>query len=192
QKFVGNLYGEGLGVRLRIVKGYFIVEVSEIAAPEALQRAQRLAVRMAHCIERCLIVEAARLDNQGVALPVRDRVTVERWQVELFRKLAAVAIGLPVEIAGFVYNHRQLRGLNDLDRFGQQVGERKSKTETGRGSICQQRPCRVSAHPYDGVGTTWHIFGSEVEQNVAAISVLRADLHSRRVDLDRLIYDAAI
>ena len=96
-----NLDGERPGVHLRIVKRYFVIEVSKVAAPEPFQSAQRLAVGMAHGIERRLVIETCRLHNQGVALPVRGRVTIERGKVDLFRKLAAVSVNLPVEVAGF-------------------------------------------------------------------------------------------
>src|SRR5580698_2111359 len=97
-----------------------------------------------------------------------------------------------MEVTGFVKNHSQSWSLNDLDRLGEQAGERKPKTEARRTSIGQKRPCRVSTHSFEGLRTHRRFFGFEVEEDIAAVSMLRTDLHSGCVDLDRLIDDAAI
>src|ERR1700687_1981539 len=192
QKFVRNLYREGLGVHLRIVKSYLVIQVSEIAAPEALHDAEGFAMGVAHGIERSLVIETGRFDDQGVALPVPRRVTIERRKVDLFRKLAAVSVDLPVEVAGLVHNHCQPRGLTDLDRLGEEATERKPKYETRGARIAQGRTSWVPAHPFDGLRTHRRFFGFKIEEDVAAIFMLRADLHSRHTHLNRLIDDTAI
>src|SRR5579859_5446156 len=57
QKLVRDLHTKGLGVHLRVFKANFVIQVSEVAAPEPLQDAECVAVRVAHAIEPGLIIE---------------------------------------------------------------------------------------------------------------------------------------
>ena len=152
-------------------KGYLVIQVAEIAAPEALHDAEGFAMWEAHGIERGLVIETGRFDDQGVALPVSGRIAVERRKVDLFRKPAAVSVNLPVEVAGFVHNHGQPRGLNDLDRLGDEATERKSKYETRGARIAQGRASWVTSHSFEGLRTHRRFFGFEIEKDVAAVFI---------------------
>src|SRR5579871_162993 len=77
QKVVRDLYAKGLGVHLRVVEGNLILQISKVHAPEALYHAQRLAMRVAHAVERSLVVEAGGLHYKGsVRLPMTRGVSV--------------------------------------------------------------------------------------------------------------------
>ena len=97
-----------------------------------------------------------------------------------------------MEVTSFIQNHRHFWSLNDLDRLGEQAGERKPKTEPRRTSSALERPCGGSTRSFVGFRTHRRFLGFEVEEDIAAVSMLRTDLHSGCVDLDRVIDDAAV
>ena len=66
---VGDLEAEGARVHLRIVDRDFLVEASEIAAPEPFGQAQRVAVGMTDAVEPALVVEAHRAFTIGLRGP---------------------------------------------------------------------------------------------------------------------------
>src|ERR1700757_5026733 len=66
QQIVGHVDGKRLGVRLRIVEGHFPIQVSEVAAAEALGDAQRFAMQVARSIENRFIIEAGGLHHEDV------------------------------------------------------------------------------------------------------------------------------
>src|SRR5665213_3255247 len=75
-----ELHGQapGLGVGFGIVDRELDLHMAEVAAAEALDGAQRVAMRMAGVIEPTKIVEALGLDCQNVAVPAAHGVSEPR------------------------------------------------------------------------------------------------------------------
>src|SRR6478672_11526012 len=100
-----DLDGEGLGERLRIVKGHFDIQVSKVAAVKALDNAQRFAMRVAHCVEQGFIVKAGGFDYQSVVVPMSCGVAQVGWQVKFLGKRTAVGEYLAMQVVDFVQDH---------------------------------------------------------------------------------------
>src|SRR5665213_3079647 len=96
QQIMGDFDGKRFGIHRWIVEGHFDIQVSEVAAVEALGYAQRFAVRVAHQIQTGFIVEAGGFDNEYIALPMADGVTQVGGKVEFLGQRAAIGIDLAV------------------------------------------------------------------------------------------------
>jgi hypothetical protein len=81
-------------IRLRVVDGDLHGHVPNVAAPEAFDGMQSIGMGMAIVIQPAFIVEAARLDDQRIALPSANRVTEPRG-LRIFGKQAAIRKDLP-------------------------------------------------------------------------------------------------
>src|SRR6187402_2093579 len=68
-----------LRVRLRIVDGDADVHVTEVLATELRRHMERLCGRLSQLVEPHAAVEPTALDDQGVAIPLRSRVSMPRW-----------------------------------------------------------------------------------------------------------------
>ena len=78
------------------------------------------AARMPHGVDRRAVVESARLDDEGVALPAADGISEIGRKFEGGGKFASIRENLAVEAVDFVQNHRLFGRLNDFERFGKQ------------------------------------------------------------------------
>src|ERR1700758_5361251 len=67
---------ERLRVIARIDDRHLVLESSQVLPRVALDSVQLLSVRMAAKIEPEFVVEPNRIHDQGIAVPVRDRVPV--------------------------------------------------------------------------------------------------------------------
>src|SRR5215467_2119028 len=114
---------ERLGVKLRIVKRHFHIQVTDVAALEPLHDTQLVAVRMPGQVESRLVVEAAGFDDERVTFPAPDRVAEECRQIVFPRQRASIAVDLTVHAANLVQHEGEPRRLYDLDRFGQKAGD---------------------------------------------------------------------
>jgi len=63
---------------------------------------QRFAVRMSDDIEPGLVVEASRLDDEGVAVPSSDGIAQEGRELEFLRKRSAVAVDLSMQVTRLI------------------------------------------------------------------------------------------
>src|SRR5579864_8058404 len=100
-KLVRDLDGKRLGVHLGIVKGHFDIQMSEVAAAEALGDAQGFAMAMAHHVENGSVVEACCFRDQRVTHPMSGGIAVESRKIKLLGKHAAVREALAMQVAGF-------------------------------------------------------------------------------------------
>jgi hypothetical protein len=65
-------------------------EMTVVATTETLDHAQLIAVLVSHGVEWPLVVEAGRLDDEGVGLPMPDGITEERGEVEFHGGVSSV------------------------------------------------------------------------------------------------------
>src|SRR2546422_8804435 len=107
--------GPGLGIGLGIVNRDPDLQGSNITAPEALGEMQSVAMRVTAIIKPGFIGEADRVDNQGVALPLADRVS-EPGGNAIVGKATAVGEDLAI-VNRFVVEDQDDSGrLDDLPR----------------------------------------------------------------------------
>src|SRR5581483_8663317 len=69
-----NLHRPGLRVSLWVIERKLHIQMPEIRTAEPLGDAKRLRVRMARIVEPTLVVEANRLGNEGITVPMADRI----------------------------------------------------------------------------------------------------------------------
>src|SRR5438552_11916892 len=70
KKIVRNFDGKGLREHLRVVEGHLDIQVSEVAAMEALRDVQGFTMGRADRVEHGFIIEARGFNHKDVALPV--------------------------------------------------------------------------------------------------------------------------
>src|ERR1041385_5258587 len=75
QKVMRDFDGKRFRVHLRIIKGHFYVEVSEVAAMQTLGDVQSVTMRVAHHVKWRLIVEPGGFHYERIALPTANRVS---------------------------------------------------------------------------------------------------------------------
>ena len=89
--------------------------MSEITLMKPLPNPQILALRVSHCIQPTLVVEACRIHDQRIALPTTDRIAHPR-RLRVNGKLAAIRVNLAIRVAPFIEHRDHHRRLNDLKR----------------------------------------------------------------------------
>src|SRR5689334_6991107 len=94
--------------------------MSVVTAAKLFRHVHGLAARMPDGVERCPVVEAARLDDKRVALPTSDRISQVRGKLEVLRELAPVHEDLAMFAIDFVQDDGLFRGLHEFYRLGQQ------------------------------------------------------------------------
>ena len=75
EKFKLKRKRPGLGIGLRVVNRDFDVHMSKVAAAEPLDGVKSFRMRTAAVIDPALIVEAARVNYEPVALPFANGIT---------------------------------------------------------------------------------------------------------------------
>ena len=121
QQPLHEIDGEGFGERLRVDDRHRHVDVAEVAAREALLDPQVLAVAVASGVEPAEVVEAQRVDHEGVAIPLTHRVAVPRGpHIVRIRQLTAVSVNLPEDGFHLIQEEGFAGKLDDLERFRQQ------------------------------------------------------------------------
>src|ERR1051326_3238005 len=177
QKVMWDFDGKRFRVHLRIIKGHFYVEVSEVTAMEALGDVQSVAMRVAHHVKRRLIVETGGFHYECVALPMASRVSQISGQVKVLRQLAPVGKDLAPQIIDFVQDHCQLGRLNDLNRLRKETGqwEAKDKCTNVRGAElgCSLAKKFFGCRPHQ-------LICVQVHENIERVLVLRSNFHSGR------------
>src|SRR3989442_2190451 len=108
-------HAPGLRIRFRIVNGDFHIHVTEVMAAETFDGVIGIAMGMPAVIEVRLIVETDRIHDEGVAIPLANRVT-QPCGLRLSRKAAAIRENLPVTALVLEKNQRYRRRLDDLER----------------------------------------------------------------------------
>ena len=107
--------GPGLRIRLRVVDGNLQIHVAKIFASEAFGHLQRVRDRVSVGIEPGFAVRSGRLDNQRVAVPVADRISLPVG-IRVFGEGPAIHEDLPEDGARLVEDDDEPRSLNDLPR----------------------------------------------------------------------------
>src|SRR6185369_1206145 len=72
-------------------------------------------------------------------------------------------------------------------RLGKKATERKPEYEPRRARVTQERAAWAPAHSFESLRTYGRFRGLEIEENVAAIFVLGADLHSGHAHLNLFV-----
>src|SRR6516165_3537315 len=114
EKFKLKRKRPGLGIGLRVVNRDFDVHMSKVAAAEALDGVKSFRMRTAAVIDPALIVEAARVNHEPVALPFANGITEPRGSGHR-RMGAAVCEDLAVERVLFIQNEGYAGILHDFE-----------------------------------------------------------------------------
>ena len=105
--------GEGLGVLDR----HLNLQRAEGGAADSLGQLQPVAARRAPLVDPRLILEAARLHHQRVALPPARRIAVPPRLRIVGRQRPAVEMDLALAVVGLVEDQDEVRRLDDLPRL---------------------------------------------------------------------------
>src|SRR5215831_13048838 len=111
-----NRLREGLRIRDRDRQ----IEMTVVAAAEALLDAHVLAVARAARVEPAAIVEARGVDDQRVAFPAADRVALP-YRRRICRKLPSIREDLTERRLHFVQHDDDAGRVDDLEGLGQQI-----------------------------------------------------------------------
>src|ERR1700722_15746866 len=94
--------------------------MSKIAPVVTLCNVHGFTAGMPHSVYRCAVVEAARLDDESIALPAAHRISEICRKFPSGGEFAAIRENLAVKTVHFVQNHGLLGSLHDFERFGEQ------------------------------------------------------------------------
>src|SRR5579859_6952269 len=148
--------------------------MSEIAPPEALRHMHCFTAGMPHGVQRCPVVEAARFDDERVALPAPGGISEICGELEGSRKVASIRENLAAEVVDFVQYQRHLGRLNDFEWFSQQPCHRPAILAMANvvdpplgGPLLHQRLCFRPQRQLSGL---------EISEDVERVLVYRFEL----------------
>src|SRR5215467_10453591 len=96
--------GPRFRVRLRVVDRHLDVHVAEIFPNEPLRDACFVRGRLAGIVDPALVVEAGRLDDQRISVPMADGIAEPR-RLRIGREGTAIGEDLPVGVHRLVQDH---------------------------------------------------------------------------------------
>ena len=109
----GEFDGPRSGIRLRVVNGDFQIDVPEVATRVAFGDVRRFGLGVPIHVEPALIIKGVGLDDQGIALPLANRVTVVGRYVG-FGERTTIYEDLAVLVIRLEENRNDLRSLDNL------------------------------------------------------------------------------
>ena len=121
-----------LRVGLGVVERELDLEVAVVLAAEALGDLHLLAAGMAAVVEPALVVEAERLHDERVAVPLAERVAEPRRRA-LFRVIASVGEDLAVLGEVLEQDDRELRASARSSTDSSAPASRRESSSAGRG-----------------------------------------------------------
>jgi hypothetical protein len=111
----GERDGPWFGVKLGILEGHGPFDIVFVDLLKALDQMQLIAVLMAGGIEPSAIVQADRIDDQRVAIPVADGIS-EPGGVQIFGMAAAIGVDDSEGALILEEDSHHRRRLHDLER----------------------------------------------------------------------------
>ena len=109
--------GDGLRVCLGVVNRHFNFESTDITAVKAFDHVQGIAVRVTEAVEPASVIEADRIDDEGVAVPLAGRIT-HPPRLWILNRVTIVEKNLAKDRVLLVENPDQSRCLDNFVRKG--------------------------------------------------------------------------
>src|SRR5207249_8315593 len=117
-------------------------------------------------IQPCLSIETARVDDQGVAIPLARGITQEGWR-KVVPQLAPIEEDLTPRVVGFIKDRNDVRFLDHLPRWGRGIDSRNASGQ----AVCRRILSRMRAvcafgDKRLGPRHKWDVAGFEIRRNV--------------------------
>src|ERR1700733_8842218 len=101
------------------------LEIVEVFSLEALNHVQLIAMRMADAIEPGFFVEANRVDDKSIPIPMTDRIAhIRQTDVIAIRMLARIDKNVAYSVVILIKDKDLFRSLYDLQRKRLQIDSR--------------------------------------------------------------------
>src|SRR5215472_9633567 len=117
-----------LGKNLRVVDCNLNFHVSVVRPPKTFGDVQRIRRGFAGLIQPCLPVEAASVDDQGIAIPFASGITQVGWK-KVVPQFAPIEKDLAPRVVGFIKNPNDARFLDHPPRWRRGIDPRDTPVQ---------------------------------------------------------------